>query len=204
MKRRGIRAFAPMAGVLATAAIIATPASAATGDLACQLSGTTTFAPGLSFDNQLSYTSFDGRLTNCQSDGSGPSSGTITAGELLTIGGAQYEEPAPDYSGTCAGGVSTGMFAIVQWDGGGTTVMFLATGGATAGSTAFGGHVRDRLRLEQVGHESDPAYDTYVYTDTYGEADATNGLLSWAISPADCLTGATSALTSGALTISSS
>src|SRR4051794_25592627 len=99
----------------------------------CQLQGTANFSPGLNANAQNFAYSFNGGLSGCQSSQSGaPASGTVSAGEVVTISGQQFQEPVPSGNGSCGNSTTSGT-AIVTWaDGTQTVVQYSTTGAAAA------------------------------------------------------------------------
>src|SRR6266550_9366314 len=79
----------------------------------CQLQGTASFSPGLNANAQNFTYSFNGGLSGCQSSQAGaPTSGTVSAGEIVTISGEQFREPVPSGNGGCSNSTTSGT-AIV-------------------------------------------------------------------------------------------
>ena len=104
----------------------------------CQLSGTANFKTPLK-NNSANFTySFTGALSNCQSNVSGaPTAGTISAGQVLAINGAKFQEPIPTGTGSCANGTTNG-FGIVKWTNGSYTIIKYGTNSAGAVSCGSG------------------------------------------------------------------
>src|SRR5437588_6993238 len=102
-----------LAGVVVLLA--AAPAASAQSSGGCQLQGTANITPGLNNNAQNFTYNFGGNLTGCQSSQSGaPATGTVSAGQVLTIGGLQYQEPVPTGNGSCGNSTTKGT-AIVNW-----------------------------------------------------------------------------------------
>jgi hypothetical protein len=139
----------------------------------CQLDGTASFSPGLTNNAQDFSYSFNGDLSGCQSSESGaPASGTVSAGEVVTINGSQYQEPVPTGNGSC-GSSTTGGTGIVTWADGTKTVINYTTSGAAAAVT-LQGTVVDSVTLQQVGGTG----STTVTTTRYA-GDSSLGLLAF-------------------------
>src|SRR2546423_12511513 len=93
-----------MAGIMAVsmAAVSASPAGAAgPRGVACSLTGTATFTPGLTLTTKTGKYTFKGALANCNSSDSALKSATVTA----TGGGP----------GSCTNGTSAGK-ALIKWN----------------------------------------------------------------------------------------
>lgn len=132
--------LAGAAGLVVALAAFATPAVAAPSGGGCLLQGTASFSPGLSTSSQPFGYSFTGKLSNCQSSvANAPASGTVTAGEPITIGGVTYQEPPATGSGGCASSTTAGT-AFVQWADGTLTIVKYTTTGAAA-AVVFQGSV---------------------------------------------------------------
>src|SRR2546428_7636336 len=100
-------------GVAALLALAPTAFAASGGG--CQLQGTASFTPGLNNNAQNFAYSFNGNLTGCQSSEAGaPASGAVSAGEAVTIGGQQFQEPVPSGNGGCESSTTSGT-AVVTW-----------------------------------------------------------------------------------------
>src|SRR3954453_23989711 len=90
-----------VAGALAAVAggaMVAAPSMAAPGGGECTLHGTANFHPGPGAASAPFAYDFSGALTNCGDSTSGPAAfgkvtGTITAGQTLTINNVTYQEP---------------------------------------------------------------------------------------------------------------
>jgi hypothetical protein len=122
MKRVFVSAIAVLSIALAGGAAAAPAASAQTGG-GCQLSGSANISPGLTSTAQNFSYNFTGNLSNCQSNPSGPASGTVFAG---TNG-----LPAPTGNGSCVNSTTSGI-AVIQWADGTATVVQYSTNGALA------------------------------------------------------------------------
>ena len=122
---------------VAGGAMVAAPSMAAPGGGECTLKGTANFHPGPGATSAPFAYDFSGALTNCGDSTSGPSgfgkvTGTITAGQTLTINGVTYQEPVPTGTGSCATGDTAGT-AFVHWSDGTDTVIQYTTKSGAAG-----------------------------------------------------------------------
>jgi hypothetical protein len=139
----------------------------------CQLDGTASFSPGLTNNAQDFSYSFNGALSSCQSSESGaPASGSVSAGEVVTINGSQYQEPVATGNGGCGSSTTSGT-GIVTWADGTKTVINYTTSGAAAAVT-LQGTVVDSVTLQQVGGTG----STTVTTTRYA-GDSSLGLLAF-------------------------
>jgi hypothetical protein len=174
------------------------PADAASpGGGECVLNGSATFAPnGPGTQDTFGY-SFNGDLSNCESNRSAPSSGSISAGEVVTIGNANYQEPRPsgstDLTGagaSCAEGVTNGT-AIVTWADGTHTVIDYETHSVAAG-VALDGSVVPSVTLQNTDPTSlAPATVTITSNSPAFDpgSDGAAGLLTFQVSdPTECTT----------------
>src|SRR5437763_14639708 len=97
------------------AGFAAAPSFAAPSGGECQLHGTANFHPGPGASSAPFAYDFGGTLSGCNSNiPSAPATGTISAGQPITIGGVAYQEPTPTGTGSCASGTTTGV-SIVPW-----------------------------------------------------------------------------------------
>src|SRR3954470_4960565 len=89
--------------------LVPSSASAAQSVGGCQLDGTASFAPGLATSAKAFSYSFHGNLRGCKSSEAGaPASGTVSAGEAVTINGQQFQEPAATGNGGCTSSTTAG------------------------------------------------------------------------------------------------
>ena len=192
-----------MLGALGCAiALLLVPSAASAQSVGgCKLDGTASFSPGLGATAQNFAYSFNGSLSSCQSSESGsPTSGSVSAGEVVTINGLQYQEPKPTGNGGCASSTTSGT-AIATWADGTKTVIDYTTSGAAA-AVALQGTVADSVTLQQVGGTG----STTVTTTRYA-GDSSEGLLTFQPpDPTACNTptGVTSAAISGSVGLGSS
>jgi hypothetical protein len=190
-----------MLGALGCAiALLLAPSVASAQSLGgCQLNGTASFTPGLGATAQNFSYSFNGSLSSCQSSESGsPASGTVSAGEVVTIGGLQYQEPVATGNGGCSNSTTAGT-AIATWADGTQTVIDYTTSGAAA-AVSLQGTVANSVTLAQVGGTG----STTVSSTRYA-GDAAQGLLGFQPpDPTACNTpaGVTSAGISGVVGLS--
>jgi hypothetical protein len=171
----------------------------------CQLQGTASFSPGLNNNAQDFEYSFNGNLSDCQSTEAGvPTSGTVSAGEIITINGQQFQEPASSGNGGCTNS-TTGGTAIVNWSDGTTTVVSYSTTGAAA-AVVLQGAVIDSVLLPAVNPQPGEPTATTVTTTRYAGASAQGLLAFQPPDPTACetTTGVTSAGISGAVGLSTS
>ena len=190
---------------VAVAALLtfASTASAATGG-GCQLQGTASFSPGLNQNAQNFGYSFHGDLSSCQSSLPGqPASGTVSAGEAVTIGGQQFQEPAASGNGGCSNSTTSGI-AIVTWADGTQTVVQYSTTGAAA-AVNLQGTVLGSTTLQAINPGPGQPTFTTVTTTRYSGSSATGLLTFQPPDPTACNTpaGVTSATISGAIGLSS-
>jgi hypothetical protein len=161
-----------IAGLLAFA-----PAASAQSGGGCQLQGTASFTPGLNSSAQPFSYSFHGNLTSCQSTEAGaPASGTVTAGEAVTIGGQQFQEPVASGNGGCESSTTNGT-AIVTWSDGTQTIVQYSTTGAAA-AVHLQGTVVPFITLQAINPGPGQPTSTTVTTSRYGGSSA-HGLLTF-------------------------
>jgi hypothetical protein len=139
----------------------------------CQLNGTASFTPGLGATAQDFNYSFDGSLSGCRSsDATAPSAGTVSAGEVVSINGLQYQEPVPTGHGGCSSSTTAGT-AIATWADGTQTVINYSTSGAAA-AVSLQGTVAPSVTLPQVGGTGSATVTTTRYA-----GDTAQGLLAF-------------------------
>ena len=171
----------------------------------CQLEGTASFSPGLNADAQSFAYSFNGGLSGCQSSQSGaPASGTVSAGEIVTISGQQFQEPVPAGDGSCANSTTSGT-AIVTWADGTKTVVQYSTIGAAA-AVNLQGVVVSSVTLLAVNPLPGQPTSTTVTTTRYAGSSALGLLAFEPPDPTACNTpaGVSSAGISGTIGLSNS
>ena len=190
-----------MLGAFATAiALLLVPAAASAQSVGgCQLDGDASFTPGLGNTAQNFQYSFGGSLSGCQSSESGaPASGTVSAGEVVTINGQQFQEPVPTGNGSCSSSTTAGT-AIATWADGTRTVINYTTSGVAA-AVLLQGTVADSVTLPQVGGTG-----STTVTSTRYAGDSSQGVLTF--QPPDptlcATTGVTTAGISGAVGLGS-
>jgi hypothetical protein len=166
-------ALAGAAGSILALVAFATPAFAASGG-GCQLQGTANLTPGLNTSSQPFTYNFGGNLTGCQSVPPGaPGTGTVSAGQTITVGGVKYQEPASSGTGGCLSSTTNGT-AIVQWADGTNTVETYSTTGALA-AVVFSGSVVPSVTLTAVP----PAAGTTTVTTTRYAGASSLGVLAF-------------------------
>jgi hypothetical protein len=170
------RRFFFLAVVVAALLAFAPTASAASAG-GCQLQGTASFTPGLNSSTQDFEYSFNGNLSSCQSSEAGaPASGAVSAGEAVTIGGQQFQEPVAYGTGGCETSTTNGI-AIVTWADGSKTVVQYSTTGAAA-AVHLQGTVAPSVTLQAINPAPGQPTSTTVTTTRYGGASAL-GLLTF-------------------------
>jgi hypothetical protein len=171
----------------------------------CDLRGTASFSPGLNSDSKEFSYSFNGNLSSCQSSEAGaPASGTVSAGEVVTIGGQQFQEPVATGVGSCESS-TTGGTAIVTWSDGTQTVVNYSTTGAAA-AVHLQGAVAPSATLPAVNPQPGQPTSTTVTSTRYVGASALGLLAFQPPDPTACNTpaGVTSAGISGVVALGSS
>ena len=184
--------------------VLAPNAFAASGG-GCQLDGNASFSPGLNNNAQNFSYSFGGALSGCQSSEAGaPASGTVSAGEVVTINGQQFQEPVPTGNGGCATSTTSGT-AIASWADGTQTVFSYSTSGAAA-AVNLQGTVVPSVTLQAVNPQPGQPTSTTVTTTRYAGASAQGVLGFQPPDPTACTTpgGVTDAGISGFVGLGSS
>lgn len=173
MKRVTLGALACASALL----LVAVPSATAQSVGGCQLDGTASFSPGLNTDAKDFTYSFGGDLSGCQSSESGaPASGTVSAGEVVDIGGQQFQEPVATGNGSCLNS-TTGGTAIVTWADATQTVIDYSTTGVAA-AVNLQGTVADSATLPAVDPQPGEPTETTVTTTRYAGASSL-GLLAF-------------------------
>jgi hypothetical protein len=196
-----------MLGFISTivAVLVFAPSAFAQTGGGCKLDGTASFTPGLNASAQDFSYSFNGDLTSCQSNVAGaPTTGTVSAGEVVTINGQQFQEPVPSGNGGCSNS-TTGGTAIVSWSDGTKTVVTYSTSGVAAG-VALQGSVAASVTLPAVNPQPGQPTSTTVTTTRYAGATALGALTFQPPDPTACETpaGVTSAAISGVVALGNS
>lgn len=166
----------------------------------CELQGTANISPGLNANAQNFTYSFHGDLSGCQSTQSGaPSSGTASAGEVVTIGGQQFQEPVPSGNGSCGSSTTNGT-AIATWADGTQTVVQYSTTGALA-AVHLQGTVVSSVTLPAINPQPGQPTSTTVTTTRYAGSSALGLLAFQPPDPTACNTpgGVTAAGISGSI-----
>ena len=182
--------------VVALAALAPSASAASAGG--CELNGTASFTPGLNSESKPFAYSFNGDLTSCQSSEAGaPASGTVSAGEIVTINGQQFQEPVPAGNGSCESSTTAGT-AIVTWADGTRTVVEYSTTGVAAAVNLQGSVVAE-VALQAVNPGPGQPTSTTVTTTRYANSAAAGLLTFQPPDPTACNTpaGVSSALISG-------
>jgi hypothetical protein len=153
------------------------PAAFAQSGGGCELQGTASFTPGLNNSAQDFEYSFNGNLSSCQSSEAGaPASGTVSAGQAVTIGGKQYQEPVPSGNGSCGSSTTSG-FAVVTWaDATQTIVQYTTTGAAAA--VSLQGTVVPSLTIAAINPQPGDPPSATITTTRYGGSSSL-GLLAF-------------------------
>lgn len=193
-------------GACAIALLLVPVASApAASGGGCQLQGTASFSPGLGASAQNFSYSFGGSLTGCQSNTSGaPATGSVSAGQIVTISGEQFQEPVPTGNGGCSNSTTSGT-AIATWADGTQTVISYTTTGAAA-AVNLQGSVVPSVTLQAVNPATGQPTSTTVTTTRYAGNSSLGALAFQPPDPTACNTsaGVTSAGISGFVGLGSS
>ena len=182
--------------------VAASPAATGGG---CQLQGTASFTPGLGATSQKFSYNFGGNLSGCQSnDSTAPTSGSVSAGQVVTIAGEQFQEPVPTGTGGCSNSSTSGT-AIATWSDGTQTVFTYTTTGAAA-AVNLQGSVVPSVTLQAVNPATGQPTSTTVTTTRYAGAGAVGALAFQPPDPTACNTsaGVTTAGISGFVGLGSS
>ena len=190
--------------VVAALLAFASTASAASGG-GCQLQGTANISPGLNTSAQDFPYNFGGSLSGCQSSDAGaPATGTVSAGQALTVGGQQFQEPVSSGNGSCGNSTTNGT-AIVTWaDGTNTVVQYTTTGAAAA--VQLQGTVIPSVTLPAINPLPGQPTSTTVTTTRYAGGSSLGTLAFQPPDPTACSTpaGVTQAGISGFIGLGSS
>jgi hypothetical protein len=138
----------------------------------CQLQGTAKLSGLNSTSKPFTY-SFGGALSGCTGTAAAPATGTVSAGQVVTILGVQYQEPIPSGTGSCASS-TTGGTAIATWADGTQTVISYTTTGAAA-AVQLQGKVAPSVTLTAVP----PATGTTTVTTTRNSGESAGGVLAF-------------------------
>ena len=161
--------------------MLAAPSMAAPGGGECQLHGTANFHPGPGTDPNAAFAyDFSGALSGCNASDPEPATGTITAGQTITIGGVAYQEPTPVGTGSCASGTTNGT-SFVQWADGTISIIKYSTTSAAAG-VALQGTVIPSVTLTAVSGGG-----TTTVTSSRYVGDGAAGVLAFEVAdPTQC------------------
>jgi hypothetical protein len=194
-------------GTVAAITAVFMVASPAFGQSAggCQLQGNASFSPGLNQNAQNFNYSFAGSLSSCQSSEAGvPTSGNVSAGNVVLIGGQVFQEPVPSGNGGCSNSTTSG-FATVTWADGTKTVLQYSTTGAAA-AVDLQATVVPSVTLQAVNPQPGQPTSATVSTTRYA-GDTSTGLLAFEPpDPTACTTpaGVATAGISGLVTLQGS
>ena len=192
-------AIALSATVLLALASAGSATAATTGG--CHLQGSASFSPGLNSSSQPFDYSFDGQLSNCQSNTAGsPTSGSVEAGKVYTDStGEQFQEPVSTGSGGCTNSTTSGT-AIVTWADGTVTVVQYTTTGAAA-AVKLDGKVVPSVTLPAINPQPGQPTSTTIATTRFAGATALGGLTFQPPDPTACNTpaGVTTAAIDGVI-----
>ena len=177
-------------GLAAVAALLAfAPSASAASGGGCQLQGTANLSPGLNANAQAFTYNFGGDLTGCQSSEAGaPATGTVSAGQALTVGGQQFQEPAATGNGGCANSTTSGT-AIVNWADGTNTVVQYTTTGALA-AVQLQGTVIGSITLPAINPAPGQPTSTTITTTRYAGGSSLGTLAFQPPDPTACNTPA--------------
>lgn len=178
--------------------LMVTPSAMAQSGGGCQLDGTASFSPGLNTTAKDFTYSFSGDLSGCQSNVAGaPAAGTVSAGEVVTINGQQFQEPVATGNGSCISSTTSGT-AIVTWADATKTVLQYSTSGVAA-AVRLEGAVVPSVTLQAVNPLPGEPTSTTVTTTRYAGSSAIGALDFDPPDPAACNTpaGVTSAAIGG-------
>ncbi len=168
--------FLAFLGVVASLLWMVPTASAASVG-GCQLDGSAAFSPGLNNNAQNFQYIFHGALSNCSASQSGaPTSGTVSAGEVVFINLQQFQEPVPTGNGGCSNSTTSGT-AIVTWSDGTQTVIRYSTTGAAA-AVHLQGTVIASVTLPAINPQLGQPTSTTITTTRYA-GDSAHGLLAF-------------------------
>jgi hypothetical protein len=185
--------FVAFLGVVASLLWMA-PAASAASVSGCRLDGSAGFTPGLNNNAQNFQYVFNGSLTRCSTSQSGaPTSGTVSAGEIVLINFQQFQEPVPTGNGGCSNSTTSGT-AIVTWADATRTVVRYSTTGAAA-AVHLQGTVIPSVTLPAINPQPGQPTSTTITTTRY-TGDSAHALLAFEPSdPTACATpgGATTA-----------
>lgn len=186
------------------AMLMLAPSATAQSGGGCELDGTANFSPGLNTTAKDFTYSFGGALSGCQSSEAGaPTAGTVSAGEVVTINGQQFQEPVPTGNGSCLSS-TTGGTAIVTWADATVTVVEYSTSGAGP-AVELEGTVVPSVTLQAVNPQPGQPTSTTVTTTRYAGASSIGALEFSPPDPTACTTptGVTSAGIGGFIALGS-
>jgi hypothetical protein len=193
-----------LVAILATASLvtlgIAMPAGATSAG-GCQLQGTASLSPGLTNTAQNFAYRFSGALSGCRSsDSTAPTGGSVSAGQVETVSGEQFQEPVPTGNGSCANGTTAGT-AIITWSDGTQTVISYTTSAAGA-AVDLSGDIVPSVTLPAINPQPGQPTSRQVNTTRYAGGQA-KGLLAFEADATQCAgAGVSSAGIAGVVTVS--
>lgn len=145
-----------LGAVCASAVALSAPVAVAAPDAAaCSLDGQVRYSPGVTTNEGFFTYTVDASLANCSGPSAVPTGGTISVGRALTINQIAYRAPAPAAASASCASFTDGSngTAIVQWAGGGITVLSFGVTGTFAG--AVNGSVIPSTTLTRVERKPD-------------------------------------------------
>ena len=165
----------------------------------CQIKASAILSPGLTVTSETFTYHYTGKLYGCVYTGTDAgSSGVISAGEAIRIGGHLYQEPMPSGTGSCLKDETSG-YDFARWSNGTQTIVSFTTNGGSGGTHLFGTIV-PRLTLPAINPAPGaPSSTTFKTTQFLGQT-AVGDLTFAAVDPALCgSTGVTHAAITGLL-----
>jgi hypothetical protein len=195
-----------LTGLAAVVALLAfAPTASAASGGGCQLQGTANISPGLNATAHAFTYNFGGNLSGCQSSEAGaPATGTVSAGQAITVGGQQFQEPTASGNGSCGSSTTSGI-AVVTWADGTNTVVQYTTTGALA-AVQLQGTVIASVTLPAINPAPGQPTSTTVTTTRYAGGSSVGTLAFQPPDPTACNTpaGVTQAGISGFIGLGSS
>ena len=195
-----------LAGLAGLVVLLASaPSAFAASGGGCQLQGSANITPGLNSSAQNFTYNFGGNLSGCQSSVAGaPATGTVSAGNVRTIAGEQFQEPVPTGNGSCGSSTTSGT-AIVSWADGTNTVVQYTTTGALA-AVQLQGTVVASVTLPAINPLPGQPTSTTITTTRYAGGSSLGTLAFQPPDPTACNTptGVTQAGISGFIGLGSS
>ena len=165
----------------------------------CQIKANANLSPGLTVASETFSYHYTGKLYGCVYTGKDAgTSGVISAGQSIRIGGHLYQEPMPSGTGGCLKDETTGN-DFARWSNGRQTIVSFTTNGGSGGTHLFGTIV-SKLTLPAINPAPGaPKSATFKTTQFLGQT-AVGDLTFAAVDPALCAsTGVTHAAITGLL-----